>query len=81
MRQAFAENGERTDEPPDDRHDADDEEQEQRWLQSELYLLKGAWREAERLAAISDSLTIPGWIEARMERLKGGDDAAAPPAS
>jgi hypothetical protein len=56
------------------------EEQEQRWLQSELYLLKGAWREAERLAAISDALTIPAWIEARMERLKGGDDAAAPPA-
>ncbi len=46
------------------------EEQEQRWLQTELYLLKGAWKEAERLAAISDSLTIPGWIEARVEGLK-----------
>lgn len=49
------------------------EEQEQRWLQSELYLLKGAWKEAERLAAIADSLTLPEWLEARMVAMRGDD--------
>ncbi len=46
------------------------EEQEQRWLQSELYLLKSAWKEAERIAAIADELTLPDWIEARVGALR-----------
>ncbi|HET7042330.1 MAG TPA: hypothetical protein VFI13_09935, partial [Gemmatimonadales bacterium] len=46
------------------------EEQEQRWLQTELYLLKAAWKEAERLAAIADGLTVPEWVEERIDVLK-----------
>jgi hypothetical protein len=47
------------------------EDQERRWLLSELFLLKAAWQEAEKLAAISDALTIPVWLEEQVERLKG----------
>jgi hypothetical protein len=46
------------------------EDQERRWLLSELYLLKAAWQEAEKLAAISDALTIPGWLEEQMVKMK-----------
>ena len=46
------------------------EDQERRWLQTELYLLKAAWKEAERLAAIADDLTVPEWVEARLGELK-----------
>ena len=48
------------------------EEQEQRWLQTELYLLKTAWKEAERLAAIADQLTMPQWVEDRLGVWKEG---------
>jgi hypothetical protein len=48
------------------------EEQEQRWLQTELYLLKSAWKEAERLAAIADSLTLPDWVSTRIDTLRKG---------
>lgn len=51
------------------------EEQEQRWLRSELYLLKGAWKEAERLAAIADSLTLPEWMSEKLGRLKGEENS------
>jgi hypothetical protein len=46
------------------------EEQEQRWLQTELYLLKSAWKEAERIAAIADSLTLPDWVSTRVDALR-----------
>jgi hypothetical protein len=46
------------------------EEQEQRWLQTELYLLKSAWKEAERIASIADSLTLPDWVTERVEALR-----------
>lgn len=46
------------------------EEQEQRWLQTELYLLKAAWKEAERLASIADGLTVPDWVDARLDVLR-----------
>jgi hypothetical protein len=48
------------------------EEQEQRWLQTELYLLKAAWKEAERLAAIADELTLPEWVDERLKGMKAG---------
>ena len=51
------------------------EEQEQRWLQTELYLLKAAWKEAERLAAIADQLTVPQWVEDRLGVWKGSPPA------
>jgi hypothetical protein len=54
------------------------EDQERRWLLSELFLLKAAWQEAEKLAAISDALTIPVWLEEQMEKLKGRADADRP---
>lgn len=47
------------------------EDLERRWLLSELFLLKAAWQEAEKLAAISDALTIPAWLEEQMEKMKG----------
>ena len=51
------------------------EEQEQRWLQTELYLLKGAWREAERLAAIADNLALPEWVSEKVGRLKNNESS------
>jgi hypothetical protein len=48
------------------------EEQEQRWLQTQLYLLKHAWKEAEELAAIADDLTLPEWVAEKLGSLKGG---------
>jgi hypothetical protein len=49
------------------------EEQEQRWLQTQLYLLKHAWQEAERLAAIADDLTLPEWMAEKLGSMKRGN--------
>jgi len=46
------------------------EEQEQRWMQTELYLLKSAWKEAEQIAAIADELTLPEWIGEQLKELR-----------
>ncbi len=46
------------------------EDQERRWLETELHLLEAAWKEAEEVAAISDSLTLPDWLTARMAGLR-----------
>jgi hypothetical protein len=54
------------------------EDQERRWLQTELYLLKAAWKEAERLAAIADELTLPDWVAARLDAMKGGSGSSPP---
>ena len=47
------------------------EDQERRWLQTQLYLLKHAWKEAEELAAIADDLTLPEWVAERIGHLRG----------
>jgi hypothetical protein len=46
------------------------EDQERRWLETELDLLAVAWREAEELAAVADDLTFPDWVTERVEALR-----------
>lgn len=46
------------------------EEHERIALEGELALLELAWKEAEEIAAIADSLTIPADVERRLEELK-----------
>jgi hypothetical protein len=46
------------------------EEQERRALEGELAELECAWREAEEIGAIADSLLLPAWIEDAMKRLR-----------
>lgn len=46
------------------------EENERRALQGELALLEQVWREAEEVASIADSLTIPMSITAKLQQLK-----------
>lgn len=47
------------------------EENERCALAGELALLEMAWREAEEIAGIADSLALPPGIEAKYEELKG----------
>ena len=49
------------------------EEQERRALEGELWVLEQAWKEAEEIAAISDSLLLPARTDAFFERY--GQDA------
>jgi hypothetical protein len=46
---------------------AANEEAERVALEGELYRLELEWKEAEELAAISDSLLLPGWIRSRID--------------
>ncbi|HKS06840.1 MAG TPA: hypothetical protein VJR92_11040 [Gemmatimonadaceae bacterium] len=46
------------------------EDAERRALEGELAELEKAWRDAEEIAGISDSLTVPASIDAELERLK-----------
>jgi len=46
------------------------EEQERRALEGELRELELAWREAEEIGAIADSLLLPPWIEAAIKRMR-----------
>ena len=46
------------------------EEQERRALEGELAELENAWREAEEIGAIADSLLLPSWIDDAIRRLK-----------
>jgi hypothetical protein len=62
------------------------EEQEQRALQGELALLEAAWRDAEEIAAIADSLLVSPEIDARIEGMRNTrqhppatDDSLRPP--
>jgi hypothetical protein len=48
------------------------EEQERRALEGELWLLERAWKEAEEIAAISDSLLLPDEFGDFVERNKTG---------
>jgi hypothetical protein len=67
---------------------ATQEEQERRAMEGELAALEAAWRQAEEVAAIADSLLVPPEVEAFVEREKrrlglageeeaGSEDAAA----
>ncbi|MDQ2668493.1 MAG: hypothetical protein M3Z05_21235 [Gemmatimonadota bacterium] len=47
------------------------EEQERRALDGELAELESAWREAEEIGAIADSLLLPPSIEAAIARMRG----------
>jgi len=47
------------------------EEAERRALEGELAQLEEAWRDAEEVAAIADSLLVPSGVEAALKRLKG----------
>jgi hypothetical protein len=46
------------------------EEQERHALDGELAELEAAWREAEEVGAIADSLLLPDWVEDAMRRLR-----------
>jgi hypothetical protein len=46
------------------------EEQERRALEGELFLLQQAWKDAEEIAGISDTLLLPEGTEEALERLR-----------
>jgi hypothetical protein len=46
------------------------EEQERRALEGELAELERAWRGAEEIGAIADSLLLPAWVEEALKRLR-----------
>ena len=48
------------------------EESERRAMHGELSELERAWREAEEIAGISDSLLLPSSVSAAFEKLKKG---------
>jgi hypothetical protein len=48
------------------------EEQERHALEGELAELEAAWREAEEIGSIADSLLLPEWVEGAIRRMKGG---------
>jgi len=47
------------------------EEQERRALEGELFLLEQAWKDAEEIAGISDTLLLPEGTEEALGRLRG----------
>jgi hypothetical protein len=49
---------------------ASHEEAERRAMEGELALLDAAWRTAEEIAAIADSLLVPDDVDAWMEKAK-----------
>lgn len=53
---------------------AANEEAERIALEGELYRLELEWREAEELAAISDSLLVPEWVNHRIQAWRRGDE-------
>lgn len=46
------------------------EEQERRALEGELAELERAWRDAEEIGAIADSLLLPAWVEDALQRFR-----------
>jgi uncharacterized membrane protein YgdD (TMEM256/DUF423 family) len=46
------------------------EEQERRALEGELAELEAAWRDAEEIGAIADSLLMPEWVEEAIRRMR-----------
>jgi hypothetical protein len=55
------------------------EDAERRWLAGELVELEEAWRAAEELAAIADTLGIPEEVETRLAALRSESKPAAAP--
>jgi hypothetical protein len=49
------------------------EQAERSWLEGELKLLERQWRDAERLAAIADSLALPEEIDHQLDEKRPGD--------
>jgi hypothetical protein len=49
------------------------ESSERRWLEGELKLLEHQWREADRLAAIADSLAVPDGVADQLETFRKRD--------
>ena len=52
------------------------EEQERRALEGELWRLEQAWRDAEEIAAISDSLLLPKGTARFLSRHSSHDEGA-----
>jgi hypothetical protein len=48
------------------------EEAERRAMEGELQELERAWRDAEEIAAIADSMFVPESVEEQFRKLKGG---------
>jgi hypothetical protein len=44
---------------------------ERRAMEGELAELERRWRDAEEIAAISDSLLVPGWVESKLRDMRG----------
>ena len=51
------------------------EDDERRWLEGELYELEQRWKEAEVIAGIADSLTLPAGIDERIATERNKRDA------
>ena len=63
--------------PLDERWEAI-EDAERRAMDGELSLLEAAWREAEEIAQIADTMFVPATVESRLAQLRRGD--GPPPA-
>jgi hypothetical protein len=50
------------------------EEAERRAFQGELADLEQAWREAEEIAGISDSLLVPATVDESYDRMRRGGE-------
>jgi hypothetical protein len=48
------------------------EESERRAMDGELAMLTEAWREAEEIAQIADTLFVSPELESKLEQLRGG---------
>ncbi len=54
------------------------EESERRAMDGELSLLEAAWREAEEIAQIADTMFVPTAIESKLQQLRRGDTPPEP---
>ena len=54
------------------------EQSERVWLEGELRLLERQWRDAERLAAIADSLAIPAEVDSELRTRRGEGETGSP---
>ena len=54
------------------------EDAERRWLAGELLELEEAWRAAEELAAIADTLGLPEEVETRLSKLQAAVKSSSP---